>query len=352
MADNFGLKIGVEGEKEFKKALSDINQTFKVLGSEMKLVSSEFDKQDKSVAAVAARNEVLNKAIDAQKDKIATLESALKNAADSFGENDRRTQNWAIQLNNAKAELNGMDYFTYENETAAISTISAGVWIDGAVFTECFQPAHNCKSCFSAKLVCGDCGGFYGSKVWHSTDKYRRVIWQCNSKFKKGEKCATPHLTEDEIKERFIRAWNGMRDITEEVIHECRLALTELFDNIAIDDELAAKNAEAEVLIEMNRKLIAENASAAQDQKAYKKRQEELVSKYNAVIKRIDELKSEMEKRKIQRTVLTAFIYTMEQQRGSLTEFDESLWLAVVEKATVHADGRLVFTLMDGSEIE
>lgn len=109
MADNFGLKIGVEGEKEFKKALSDINQTFKVLGSEMKLVSSEFDKQDKSVAAVAARNEVLNKAIDAQKDKIATLESALKNAADSFGENDRRTQNWAVQLNNTKAELNGME---------------------------------------------------------------------------------------------------------------------------------------------------------------------------------------------------------------------------------------------------
>lgn len=109
MADNFGLKIGIVGEKEFKNALRDINQSFKVLGSEMKLVSSEFDKQDKSVAAVAARNEVLNKAIDAQKDKISTLEAALKNAADSFGENDRRTQNWVIQLNNAKAELNGME---------------------------------------------------------------------------------------------------------------------------------------------------------------------------------------------------------------------------------------------------
>jgi phage-related protein len=109
VADNFGLKIGIEGEREFKNALRDINQSFKVLGSEMKLVSSEFDKQDKSVAAVTARNEVLNKAIDAQKDKISTLESALRNAADSFGENDRRTQNWAIQLNNAKAELNGME---------------------------------------------------------------------------------------------------------------------------------------------------------------------------------------------------------------------------------------------------
>lgn len=44
MADNFGLKIGLEGEKEFKKAIADINQSFKVLGSEMKLVSSEFGK--------------------------------------------------------------------------------------------------------------------------------------------------------------------------------------------------------------------------------------------------------------------------------------------------------------------
>ncbi len=107
--DSFGLKLGIEGEKQFKDALRDINQSFKVLGSEMKLVSSEFDKNDKSVQAVAARHEALNKAIDAQRDKITTLESALKNASDSFGENDRRTQNWAIQLNNAKAELNGME---------------------------------------------------------------------------------------------------------------------------------------------------------------------------------------------------------------------------------------------------
>ena len=101
MADNLGLKIGVEGEKEFKKALSDINQSFKVLGSEMTLVTSQFDKQDKSVQAAAARNEVLNKQIDAQKAKIETLRAALKNASDSFGENDRRTQNWQIQLNKA-----------------------------------------------------------------------------------------------------------------------------------------------------------------------------------------------------------------------------------------------------------
>ncbi|HBC2591156.1 TPA: phage tail protein [Enterococcus faecalis] len=118
MADNFGLKIGVEGEKEFKNSLREINQSFKVLGSEMKLVSSEFDKNDKSISSLSARNQVLNKSIDAQKEKITTLENALKNASDSFGENDKRTQNWAVQLNNAKAQLNNMEREVANNEKA------------------------------------------------------------------------------------------------------------------------------------------------------------------------------------------------------------------------------------------
>lgn len=125
MADNFGLKIGVEGEKEFKNALRDINRSFKVLGSEMNLVTSQFDKQDKSIQAMTARNNVLNKEIDAQKNKIGTLEAALKNASDSFGETDRRTQNWAIQLNNAKADLNKMEN-ELEKNVQAIDEMNQG----------------------------------------------------------------------------------------------------------------------------------------------------------------------------------------------------------------------------------
>ena len=115
MADDFGLKIGLEGEKEFKKALSDINQSFKVLGSEMKLVQSQFDKNDNSVEALSARNQVLNREIETQKEKISTLKAALENAASSFGETDRRTQNWQIQLNNAEAALNTMEQELRQN---------------------------------------------------------------------------------------------------------------------------------------------------------------------------------------------------------------------------------------------
>lgn len=118
MADNFGLKIGLEGEKEFKKALSEINQSFKVLGSEMKVVTSQFDKNDNSVQALTARNQVLNKEIESQKQKIETLRAALANASESFGENDRRTQSWQIQLNNATAALNDMERELDRNNTA------------------------------------------------------------------------------------------------------------------------------------------------------------------------------------------------------------------------------------------
>ena len=118
MSDGFGLKIGVEGEREFKKSLAEINQTFKVLGSEMKLVQSQFDKNDNSVEALTARNAALNKQIDTQKEKISTLKAALENAASSFGENDKRTQAWQIQLNNAEAALNKMERELSQNNQA------------------------------------------------------------------------------------------------------------------------------------------------------------------------------------------------------------------------------------------
>ena len=122
MADTFGLKIGLEGEKEFKSQLKEIEQSFKVLGSEMNLVSSQFDKNDKSVESLTARNEVLQKSIVNQKSKIDVLKTALDNASKSFGENDARTKAWQVKLNNAQAELNKMEK-EVESNTKAIDSM-------------------------------------------------------------------------------------------------------------------------------------------------------------------------------------------------------------------------------------
>ena len=119
MADSsFGLKIGLEGEREFKRAITDINREMRVLGSEMKLVASQFGKNATSADALTARNQVLAKEIEAQKAKVETLKAALDNSASSFGENDARTKNWQIQLNNAQAVLNDLEGELKDNNAA------------------------------------------------------------------------------------------------------------------------------------------------------------------------------------------------------------------------------------------
>ncbi|GHU54673.1 hypothetical protein FACS1894132_09660 [Clostridia bacterium] len=116
MANDFGFRIGVEGEKDVRETISNINNSFNLLKSESKLVAAQFDAQDKSAEALTARNTVLNKSVENQKDKVSVLEQALSNASATFGETDKRTQKWEIQLNNAKAQLIGMERELSDNE--------------------------------------------------------------------------------------------------------------------------------------------------------------------------------------------------------------------------------------------
>lgn len=58
------------------------------------------------------------------------------------------------------------------------------------------EKAYNGNSVLSAKLVCEEYGAFFGPKVWLSTDRYRRTIWQGNDKFASEEHCHTPHWTQ------------------------------------------------------------------------------------------------------------------------------------------------------------
>ena len=73
----------------------------------------------------------------------------------------------------------------------------------------------------------------FGPKVWHSNDPYRKVIWRCNEKYGrkgKGERCTTPHLTEEEIKEAFCRALGVLIEDREKLAEDVRLLRAELAD--------------------------------------------------------------------------------------------------------------------------
>ena len=99
-----GLKIEVDGEKEYKQAISELNKGNQVLASELKLVSEQYRGNEESIEALNAKGDVLRRQLQQQEDKVKTLQAALQNAAEKYGEADKRTQDWQIQLNNAKRE--------------------------------------------------------------------------------------------------------------------------------------------------------------------------------------------------------------------------------------------------------
>ena len=109
MANSFGGSVKLKGESEYRKALNQINDTYKLLNSEMKAVTSAFDKNDKSVENLSAQNEVLTKKIREQTDKVELLKKALQDAKDETGENSATSKKWETQLNNAQAQLNSLN---------------------------------------------------------------------------------------------------------------------------------------------------------------------------------------------------------------------------------------------------
>ena len=109
MPVDIGPRIGIDGEKEFRQQLQNINQQIRTLGSEMKAVTSSFEDGDHSEEALAAQTGVLNRQIDAQRQKLTQLQKGLDAAADKFGEADTKTLRWAQAVNDATADLNKME---------------------------------------------------------------------------------------------------------------------------------------------------------------------------------------------------------------------------------------------------
>lgn len=158
--------------------------------------------------------------------------------------------------------------------------------------------AYSGTSVFSAKLVCGDCGGWYGHKTWHSTDKYRSTVWRCNQKYSDGKcRCGTPVVTEEDIKDRFISAFNRIVSSKKPYIKACRTAKQALTDTTSIDTEMADLLREIEVVSELTRKFIEKNSAVAQDQKEFNSRYNGYVEKYEALKERYDSLAAERERK-------------------------------------------------------
>ena len=129
------LRVELDGEKEYKQAISELNKGNQVLASEMRKLQAEYKGNEKSIEALNAKSDLLQRQMQQQADKVKTLREALANATKQYGEADKRTQEWQIQLNNAEAALINMGHQMQENNDLIEKSNSVLTQLDAAMET-------------------------------------------------------------------------------------------------------------------------------------------------------------------------------------------------------------------------
>ena len=208
------------------------------------------------------------------------------------------------------------------------------------------------NSIFSSKLICGDCGGFYGQKVWHSNDAYRRVVWQCNKKFTSKERCGTPTLAPETIQRMYLQAYNQLMGSRDELLASCEVMRQTVANCDALNAEIDALNEEIHVVAELVNQCVKENATKKQSQEEYLTKYNRLVRRYEKAVDKLNADMAEKESKLQRERELRIFIAELAKQPLVASEWNEELWISLLETATVYRDAHITFRFRDGTEID
>lgn len=208
------------------------------------------------------------------------------------------------------------------------------------------------NSPFATKIICAECGSFYGRKVWHSNNaKYRKNVWRCNHKYEKGTVCTTPNLTEEEISAAFVTAINQL--LKEKEQHICKLEklLKCLADTKDLDKQLEEAKEKHTSLLDALRAYMSENTRIIQDQEEYNRKFAEMDTECKKAEKEIALLQKKILDQLAEKEKTHRSIEALEKCENTLDTFDEDLWNILVDYVAVSKNKNLEFMFRDGTEI-
>ena len=263
-------------------------------------------------------------------------------------------KSYTIDFLTKKTKINNGEVPQYYVENNHEAIISRGVFESVQLEIEKRKAVvyrYSGTNIFTAKVRCGECGCPYVSQLWHSTDKYRKIVYRCNHKYINNVKCKTPHLSESEIKEMFIQAMNKILVDKKEIIANLQLSQKALFGTAKLEAEHRKLLTELKDMVEKIKSCVSNNARKAQEQSEYEKRYKGLVLEYEKVKLKYEGLGISIAKNNSKREVTSGFIKTISEQEGLITEFDSSLWGGLLENMTVYTKKDIRFKFKDGTEI-
>ena len=203
---------------------------------------------------------------------------------------------------------------------------------------------HSGVHLLSGRIKCGDCGGWYGSKVWHSPEKCKRTVWQYNQKYKNEVRCTTPYLDEASVKDRFTVAVNQLLAGRDAAIaaYEQGMALT--LDTTELEAQQQELLGEMEVLNGMLQQMIRQNATVAQDQTEYNQRFDSISEKFKEAEAKKDAVTQQISDIRDRRGTMEDFLRILKQQDGEVTAFSEKLWCGLLDYTTLRLNQRKLWS--------
>lgn len=207
-----------------------------------------------------------------------------------------------------------------------------------------------CVSIFSGRIVCGDCGCFYGRKKWHSDTKYMSWRWHCNNKFMKREHCQTPTLKEQSLEECFVAAFNSILARKEEITANYAECLDAITDDSALKARMEVIQQETADITTLINNLLMNSSKQRGGGEDTNARYEQYMSRHEALQQEKLELAKKISLMAAKRLLVNAFLEELAKHEGPLTAFDPLVFQATVNYVTVNADCTVTFLFRDGTE--
>lgn len=282
---------------------------------------------------------------------VSTVKSILTN--EKYKGDALLQKSYAVDFLNKKRKKNNGELPQYYVEGSHPAIISADIFnlVQVELSTrDCKKNRRN--SIFSSKIICGDCGCYYGRKARSSKTKHKTYYWYCNGKYSGEHVCSTPTITETAIEDAFVRGFNSLIKNKEYYFSKIVSRLEGLNNTTNIESELESKNAEYNGLTQQLRKLIEQNSVTPQDQEGYRANFEIFNSRRLNLEDEIIVLEKQLQKIHSQKEQITMFLNELKKENCIIQNFSEELWNTLVRSMTITNEGMIIVLFRDGTKID
>lgn len=206
---------------------------------------------------------------------------------------------------------------------------------------------------FSSKVICGDCGSVFRRRTWNSNNVSKKNVWQCKTYIQKGKAvCTAKSVDEKVLQNAFVEVFNRLKEDSEAFVET-------LTKNI---EKILARRAENIDLIEIENKIEASKEELKGIIKLQTKGQmdEEVYNEeYARISNELENLRQDKSKIETGNLSIEQYkervdeiIKVIKEQEGLLTEFDDKIFNALIDRIEVLESTHFVFVLKNGMNVD